>query len=111
MTVDSCTWLDRKHTIFGKIEGPTLYNLLKISELPTKDDLPICDPIPKIERVIVITNPFEDIVPRNLSLKEKFESNTKKELPPVPKLRATLKDTNLLSFDQQDDDNAQNSVG
>lgn len=72
MTVDSCTWLDKKHTIFGKIEGPTLYNLLKISELPTENDMPICDPIPKIERVIVVENPFEDIVPRNLSLKDKF---------------------------------------
>jgi peptidyl-prolyl cis-trans isomerase SDCCAG10 len=33
MTVDACPWLDRKHTIFGKVEGPTLFNLVKLSEV------------------------------------------------------------------------------
>jgi peptidyl-prolyl cis-trans isomerase SDCCAG10 len=68
MTVDACPWLDRKHTIFGKIEGPTFYNLLKISELETdkSTDRPVSDPIPMIKTVQVITNPIEDIVPRNL---------------------------------------------
>jgi len=50
MTVAACEWLDNKHTIFGKVEGNTIYNLLKISELETdsKSNRPICDPIPKI---------------------------------------------------------------
>ena len=33
MTVDACPWLDNKHTIFGKIQGETIFNLIKISEL------------------------------------------------------------------------------
>lgn len=67
MTVDACPWLDKKHTIFGKVEGPTLYNLIKLSELETgESDRPVCDPLPSIERVLVGTNPFDDIVPRNL---------------------------------------------
>lgn len=68
MTVDACPWLDRKHTIFGRIEGPTFFNLLKISELETgAEDRPVSDPLPKINSVIVIENPFDDIVPRNLA--------------------------------------------
>jgi len=74
MTLDACPWLDKKHTIFGRIEGPTLYNLVKISELETgSEDRPQCDPIPKIVRTEVVTNPFEDIVPRNLSKFDKYQ--------------------------------------
>ena len=73
MTVDACPWLDKKYTIFGKVEGPTLYNLIKLSELECEDgDRPINDPLPKILSVIVDTNPFDDIIPRNLSKQDKF---------------------------------------
>jgi len=66
MTVSECSWLDKKHTIFGKIEGETIYNLMKISQLETnKEDRPVSDPMPLIESALVIQNPFEDIVPRN----------------------------------------------
>jgi peptidyl-prolyl cis-trans isomerase SDCCAG10 len=74
MTVDACPWLDKKHTIFGKIEGPTLYNLIKLSELECVEgeDRPVCDPLPKILSVIVDINPFDDIIPRNLTKQDKF---------------------------------------
>ena len=67
MTVaQSCDWLDRKHTIFGKIQGETIYNLIKISELEVdaESDRPVCDPVPRITRALVLENPFDDIVPR-----------------------------------------------
>ena len=65
-TAMQCSWLDRKHTIFGKIEGETIYNLIKISELEVDEetDRPTCDPVPRIERAIVVENPFDDIAPR-----------------------------------------------
>ena len=74
MTVDACPWLDNKHTIFGKVEGNTIFNLLKISELEVdkSTERPICDPIPKIKRIEVTINPFDDIIPRNLTLKDKY---------------------------------------
>lgn len=74
MTVDACAWLDKKHTIFGKVEGNTIFNLLKISELPTDKltERPTCDPIPMIKRVEVTVNPFDDIVPRYLSRVGKY---------------------------------------
>lgn len=46
MTVGDCQWLDKKHTIFGKIEGPTIFNLIKISEVETQQDKPVGDFIP-----------------------------------------------------------------
>lgn len=97
MTVDACPWLDRKHTIFGKVEGPTLFNLLKISELevdPTTDR-PISDPLPRIMRVEVVSNPFDDIVPRNITRTIVEKPLPLKEAPQKP----VLANTNLLSFD------------
>lgn len=74
MTVDACPWLDKKHTIFGRIEGPTYYNLVKISELETgPQDRPLSDPLPKILRTEVISNPFDDILPRNLTKQDKYQ--------------------------------------
>ena len=66
MTVaPSCEWLNKKHTIFGKIEGETIFNLLKISELEVNDnDRPVCDVMPMIEQAIIIESYFDDIVPR-----------------------------------------------
>ena len=113
MTVDACPWLDKKHTIFGKIEGPTLYNLIKLNEVEAGEgDRPVCDPLPRINRVIVVTNPFEDIVPRNLSLNEKFEQPNASSslllldvsLPVAKKVVQNLKDKNLLSFDQDEEE-------
>jgi peptidyl-prolyl cis-trans isomerase SDCCAG10 len=66
MTVAECPWLDQKHTIFGKIVGPTIFNLIKISEIETdkNTDRPLIDGIPLIERTEVIEHPFDDLVPR-----------------------------------------------
>ncbi|XP_022893930.1 peptidyl-prolyl cis-trans isomerase CYP57-like [Olea europaea var. sylvestris] len=47
VTLDRCDWLDKKHTIFGKVTGDSIYNLLRLGEIETdKDDRPL-DP-PKI---------------------------------------------------------------
>jgi peptidyl-prolyl cis-trans isomerase SDCCAG10 len=47
LTLDACPFLDKKHTIFGRVQGPTLYNLLKLNDLETNsEDRPISEPIP-----------------------------------------------------------------
>lgn len=52
-----------KHTIFGKVTGDTIFNLLRMGEAPTDlQDRPL-EPI-KLEWVEVLANPFDDIVPR-----------------------------------------------
>ena len=66
-TAPSCDWLEKKHTIFGKIQGETIFNLIKISEVEVdaETDRPICDPIPMIEKALVLdSGPLDDIVPR-----------------------------------------------
>ena len=63
-TYDKCPWLDRKNTIFGKIVGETIYNLLSMEKLDTdSEDRPLIPP--KVLKVRIITNPFEDIIVRN----------------------------------------------
>ncbi|KFK29908.1 hypothetical protein AALP_AA7G194000 [Arabis alpina] len=95
-TLDKCDWLDKKHTIFGKVTGDSIYNLLRLGEVDTsKDDRPL-DPAPKILSVEVLWNPFEDIVPRVLA-KTSQESVAEVKEPqkkPVKKL-------NLLSFGEE----------
>jgi peptidyl-prolyl cis-trans isomerase SDCCAG10 len=79
MTVDQCPWLDRKHTIFGKIESQTIFNLLQISELETDNNYqPVFEPLPMIISANVIDNPFDDIEPRIAKM-------TKVESLPPPK--------------------------
>jgi peptidyl-prolyl cis-trans isomerase SDCCAG10 len=33
ITLDKCDWLDRKHTIFGKVVGETIFNLARMNEV------------------------------------------------------------------------------
>ncbi|KAL2935392.1 Peptidyl-prolyl cis-trans isomerase CYP57 [Bienertia sinuspersici] len=97
MTLDRCDWLDKKNTIFGKITGDSIYNLLRIGEVETdQDDRPV-DPAPKITSVEVIWNPFEDIVPREL-FKKVAQPVTDKENKDKKK---AVKKLNLLSFGEE----------
>ncbi|PIN21549.1 Peptidyl-prolyl cis-trans isomerase [Handroanthus impetiginosus] len=95
ITLDRCDWLDKKHTIFGKVTGDSIFNLLQLGEVETdKDDRPL-DPLPKILSVEVLWNPFDDIVPRIIRAKS-LPSPEKKEA----KQKVTKK-LNLLSFGEE----------
>ncbi|KAL8038912.1 hypothetical protein ABFX02_10G002100 [Erythranthe guttata] len=96
ITLDRCEWLDKKHTIFGKVIGDSIYNVLGLGELETgKDDRPTLDPLPKILSVEVLWNPFDDIVPRR-----NFDSSEEKETELMKKKKVTKK-LNLLSFGEE----------
>jgi peptidyl-prolyl cis-trans isomerase SDCCAG10 len=101
ITMDKCPWLDRKHTIFGKVVGDTYFNAHTISELPTKNDYPISDLIPNIIRIDVVINPFVDIIPRII------EEEKKKSFEPMKKSLDLnkLKNNNLISFDDEFEQN------
>ncbi|KAK6162006.1 hypothetical protein DH2020_001847 [Rehmannia glutinosa] len=95
ITLDRCDWLDKKHTIFGKVTGDSIFNLLQLGEVETgKDDRPL-EPLPKILSVEVLWNPFDDIVPRVIPAKS-LPSSEKKET----KQKVTKK-LNLLSFGEE----------
>ena len=85
--------LQNKHTLFGKVVGDTVYNMLKLQEgVITADEKP--ESPNKILRTKVLINPFPDIRPRELIQMIKEEKKDKK---PKSKMKAT-KDFNLLSF-------------
>ncbi|GCC27131.1 hypothetical protein chiPu_0005553 [Chiloscyllium punctatum] len=71
--------LNNKHTIFGKVTGDTIYNILRLAEVEIdKDERPISPH--KIKSTEVLHNSFDDIVPRVLKKhkKEKREEEVKK---------------------------------
>ncbi|XP_075988424.1 spliceosome-associated protein CWC27 homolog isoform X2 [Anticarsia gemmatalis] len=85
--------LQNKHTIFGKVTGETIYNVLKLSEgLIDADDRP--EHPHKITSTTVIINPFTDIVPRVVEQKEDAPKKKKKE-------RQGVKNFGLLSFGEE----------
>ena len=91
--------LNGKNTIFGRIEGDTIYNLMKIaeSEVDEATERPLY-PI-KIQRVEILVNPFEDMKQRNrVATQGKQRNSTDKAN--VRKKRKGGKQ--LLSFDDEE---------
>lgn len=104
ISMDKCAWLDKKHTIFGKVVGDTFFNALSISQIKTINDYPACDLIPKILSTEVVINPFSDIIPRvksistnNLNKIPQKQNNGKVNIE-------NLKNSNLLSFNEESND-------
>ncbi|XP_044132091.1 spliceosome-associated protein CWC27 homolog [Bufo gargarizans] len=86
--------LNNKHTIFGKVTGDTIYNLLRLAEVDIgEEDRPV-NPH-KIRTTEVLFNPFDDIVPRVTKKLKKQEEETKQS-----KVKGT-KNFNLLSFGEE----------
>lgn len=52
--------LERQATIFGKITGDTIYNLVRMEEVDDARTI-------VIRRIKVVINPFDDIIPRSFS--------------------------------------------
>ena len=116
LTLDACEWLAKKHTIFGKVSGETIFNLLRMGDMETDaKDRPV-DP-PRLDRVTVLSNPFDDIVPRNHL--HKTGGGNAGDKPKLKKKRDKVKNKSLLSFGDEeegvqvprvDNDNAQRST-
>lgn len=86
--------LQNKHTIFGKVAGNTVYNMLKLQECETdSEDKPLL--ANKIIRTEILANPYDDIIPR--ILRKKKDDGEKK---PKSKSKAT-KNFKLLSFGEE----------
>eukprot|EP00731_Ephydatia_muelleri_P018118 Em0011g158a len=89
--------LTGKNTLFGKITGDTLYNLVQFNDIPTdKDGRPMHPP--KIIKTEVLLNPFDDIVPR--LTKEQEALNLKKASREKRETKA-VKNFSLLSFGEE----------
>ncbi|CAM1291843.1 CWC27 (predicted), partial [Pycnogonum litorale] len=85
--------LQGKHTIFGKVVGDTIYNMMKLEDtIVDKEDRPLYPQ--KLIRAKILSNPFDDIQPRVVKQEkpEKVESKSKSK---------GTKNFSLLSFGQE----------
>lgn len=69
ITLDRADELTKKHTLFGRVAGDTLFNVMKMTELEVDENERPLYP-PKIKSAEVVLNPFDDIIPR-ISAQEK----------------------------------------
>ena len=93
-TFGSTPELQNKHTIFGKVTGETVFNMMKLEDaLVDHDDRPKYPP--KITGAEVLSNPFPDIVPRVVPKQKEKKSEKKKEK------QAGVKNFKLLSFGEE----------
>lgn len=87
--------LQNKHTIFGKVTGETIYNMLKLQDaLVDKEERPLY--AQKIIKAEILYNPFPDIVPRTVPTEKSQvqEGKTKEK-------RSGVKNFKLLSFGEE----------
>ncbi|XP_036451184.1 spliceosome-associated protein CWC27 homolog [Colossoma macropomum] len=87
--------LNNKHTIFGKVTGDTVYNMLRLAEVECDSNERPLNPH-KIRSTEVLHSAFDDIVPREIKVKkEKSKEEGKKS-----QSKAT-KNFSLLSFGEE----------
>eukprot|EP00850_Spirogloea_muscicola_P005916 SM000027S09697 [mRNA] locus=s27:878856:881525:- [translate_table: standard] len=106
-TLDRCDWLNKKHTIFGKVTGDTVYNMMQLGDVEVGDDDRPLYP-PSILSVEVIWNPFDDIVPRKgLHVEEDRKSDGNMLAAPPAAKEKEKKKLNLLSFGEEAEEEEQ----
>uniref|UniRef100_A0AC34QNB4 PPIase cyclophilin-type domain-containing protein n=1 Tax=Panagrolaimus sp. JU765 TaxID=591449 RepID=A0AC34QNB4_9BILA len=104
-TLGSTPELYKKHTLFGKITGNTIFNLMRFNEHEVdKNERPV--PERKILSTQILENPFKDIVPRTKN--EKTDRKEKKEKR--EKKVTAVKNTSLLSFGDEAEEDEQELV-
>jgi peptidyl-prolyl cis-trans isomerase SDCCAG10 len=99
LTLGDTRELTGKNTLFGKIVGDTIYNLVRMGELEVEGgtERPLFPP--KIISAEVLVNPFEDVKPREIKRKAEVLEQPKK---PAAKKKKGGKQ--LLSFAGDEDD-------
>ena len=85
--MDKAEHLNGKNTIFGKIVGDTIFNVMKMNDFDLDEDGRPEFP-PKIISTEVLWDPFEDIVPRASMLEKRKPSKPSND--EVKKKRAKI---------------------
>lgn len=101
LTLEEIPELYKKATLFGKVVGDTVYNMVRMSELEVDAEGIFTHP-PVITRTEILLNPFEDIIPREIIRKKQQTSN-----PTATRLKpnaTAVKNRKVLSFE---DDNVE----
>ncbi|KAI8985184.1 cyclophilin-like domain-containing protein [Pilobolus umbonatus] len=100
ITLDRADELTKKHTLFGRVAGDTLFNVMKMTELELENERPLYPP--RIKRTEVVLNPFDDILPRITAQEKKaaelLEKTKREEAMAKKRKKGLKKQLNLLSF-------------
>ncbi|KAH9893263.1 cyclophilin-like protein [Cubamyces lactineus] len=101
ITLNRADELNGKHTLFGRVVGDTIFNVLKIGEMEIdENERPVYPP--KIKRIRIIDNPFPDIVPRITAEEKRAQQRAReqaqREREEEQRRRGAKKDVKLLSF-------------
>ncbi|KAG0355868.1 hypothetical protein BG005_005208 [Podila minutissima] len=110
ITLDATPELQNKHTIFGKIGGDTIFNVLKIGSLEVDaNERPLYPPT--VTGCTIVVNPFDDIVPRISRQEQEAARLRELEAQKKPeKQKKQKKNVALLSFaDDAPDEDGENS--
>ncbi|KAI0358300.1 cyclophilin-like protein [Trametes cingulata] len=101
ITLNRADELNGKHTLFGRVVGDTIFNVLKIGEMEIDDNERPLYP-PKIKRIRIIDNPFPDIVPRITAEEKRAQQRAREQAQrqreEEQRRRGAKKDVKLLSF-------------
>ncbi|GFZ51612.1 peptidylprolyl isomerase [Saitozyma sp. JCM 24511] len=118
-TLDRADELTNKHTLFGRIQGDTIYNVLDIGKLDIDEEerpkrqvldswrqADLARP-PKIRGIRIVENPFDDIVPRITAAERRAQAQArieaKKEMEIRERRARAKKNTGLLSFGDEEE--------
>jgi peptidyl-prolyl cis-trans isomerase SDCCAG10 len=98
-TLGKADELTKKNTLFGRVVGDTVFNVLKMGEVDLQGEEPVHPII--LKSATVLHNPFDDIVPRT-NREERLAEEASKLVVPEKLVQPVKRNTALLSF--QDDD-------
>lgn len=90
--MDRADELTKRHTLFGRVAGDTLFNVMKMTELEIDENERPLYP-PRIKRTEIVINPFDDILPRitEREKRQQKELEKKKMLEEAKKKKAPKK--------------------
>ncbi|CAF0908203.1 unnamed protein product [Adineta steineri] len=96
-TLGSTPELDKKNTLFAKVVGDTLFNMLKLGEGDVIDETPVYKH--KILKTEIITNPFDNMVPRPRPKPQRMDEDNEERNKSKSTVSAkAIKNYGLLSF-------------
>ncbi|CAG9798167.1 unnamed protein product [Chironomus riparius] len=95
-TLDQTPELQNTHTIFGKVTGDTIYNMIKLNDSQTDPNDRVIYPH-KINKVKILNNPFPDIKPRH----DKTSSAKDEESSKKKSKKEGVKNFKLISFGEE----------
>jgi peptidyl-prolyl cis-trans isomerase SDCCAG10 len=117
ITLDTADHLYQKCTIFGKVTGPTMFNVLRMGNIATDDNECPEHPV-TLTSVEVLSNPFEDLVIVHTNNRHTLAEEAAAAAAAKSQMvaRKSIKNTGMLSFgpgadsssDSDDDGNGSN---